>query len=249
MGAAAPPPPPPLNDWGVLIEEPQVAASTQQLIDHTNADGNTLRVAMIKEVTLFQNYLATVVEELESLLEESDEQAQAEINSVISQLYHKARAWQNKKAVAEHGLGAHARLQELQHFNESKGAWEKYRVVADPENIAFTKGVTSSSTTSVRLLIKVDLLVHMMRNGALDQKGVKFNIGRAEEMDNEVFFIKRGEYIPMQFKHITQGPDGFFKMLELSAKFETEIERYSFRNIPKASDDEKMCFSSSLRMW
>ena len=53
----------------------------------------------------------------------------------------------------------------------------------------------------------------------------------------------------MQFKDITQGPDGFFKMLELSAKFETEIERYSIRNIPKASDDEKRCFSGSLRMW
>ena len=46
----------------------------------------------------------------------------------------------------------------------------------------------------------------------------------------------------MQFKQITQGPNGFFKMLELSAKFETEIERYSFRNIPKASDDEKKVF-------
>ena len=31
-------------------------------------------------------------------------------------------------------------------------------------------------------------------------------------------------------------------MLELSAKFETEIERYSIRNIPKASDDEKKVF-------
>ena len=122
-------------------------------------------------------------------------------------------------------------------------------MVADPDDVAFTKGVTSSRTTSLRLLIKVELLEHMLRNGALDQKGVGFNIGRAEEMNNEVYFIKGGEYIPRRFSHITRDTTGFFKMLELSDKFETEIERYSFRNIPGASDHEKMCFSRSLRMW
>ena len=154
-----------------------------------------------------------------------------------------------QKALAQHGLRAHEWLQELLHFNGSKGAWELYPVVADPENELFKKGVTSSKTTSLRLLIKVELLEYMLRNGALDQKGVAFNIGRAEEMNNEVYFIKGGQYIHRPFSHITRDTTGFFKMLELSDKFETEIERYSFRNIPNASDHKKMCFSRSLRMW
>ena len=84
---------------------------------------------MIEEATNFQNSVANAVEHLESKLEESDEQTQEEINSVISHLYHKARAWQNKKALAQHGLKAHARLQGLQNFNGSRAAWDMLDVV------------------------------------------------------------------------------------------------------------------------
>ena len=73
-----------------------------------------------------------------------------------------------------------------------------------------------------------------------------FNIGRAEEIDKEVYFIQGGTYKPIRFADITQGPIGSFKTLELSAKFETEIDRYTFMNIPKAGPDEKNKF---LKLW
>ena len=91
-------------------------------------------------------------------------------------------------------------------------------------------------------MIKVDLLMNMLRQGELDDKGVEFDISLAEKVDKEVYFIKAGKYIPMKFAPITQGPTGFFKSLELSAKFETEIERYSFMNIPNAGAGEKKEF-------
>ena len=87
------------------------------------------------------------------------------------------------------------------------------------------------------MLIKVGLLEYMLRNGALDQKGVAFNVWDAQEMSNEAYFMKGGKKIPIQLSDITgtQSNIGFFKIVELSHKFETVIERYKFNNIPGAS--------------
>ena len=212
------------------------------MIDHTNADGNTLRVTLIQAVTNWLEYAANVRDSLEDMLETSDENKRAEIHSAISELYYKAQAWQNKKTVAEHGLHAYRLLEELKHFNASKSAWVMPPVHENPTHDLFVKGTTTSNQKSLRLLIQVDLLYSMLRSGALEQKGVRFNLGRFEGKDNEVYFIKRGEYTPIRFAAITHGPNGFFKTLELSDKFETVIERYSLMNIPRATDHEKTDF-------
>ena len=167
---------------------------------------------------------------------------QQDIDVLISKLHKKAQAWQNKKALAKHGLHAYEMLEELKHYKGSKGAWEDLPVCRILSHDMFTKGVTSSKPTSLRLLIKVDLLVSMLRNGALEQRGVLFNIGRAEEVDKEMYFIQGGTYSAIRFNDVTEGPNGFFKALELSANFETVIERYCFNNIPKSSDDDKKKF-------
>ena len=182
------------------------------------------------------------MEKLESKLEESAEQGQEEIKAVISHLYHKAWAWQNKKALAQHGMIAHERLEELRYFNNSRGSWQQLDVVTDRQHGLFKKGTNSSKQTSLRLLIKVDSLLYMLRKGALVEAGVEFNIGRAEEMSKEVYFIKDGRYIPILFSHITQQTTGFFKCLELSEEFETKIIRYSLMNIPgpRDSPDKKV---------
>ena len=106
----------------------------------------------------------------------------------------------------------------------------------DPGHPFFVKGVNSSRQRSLRVLIKVGLLNHMLRHGALDQSGVSFNVWDAQEMSNEAYFMKGGKKIQIQLSDITgtQSNIGFFKIVELSHKFETVIERYKFNNIPGA---------------
>ena len=236
------PPLPPTGGFAhtMIIQEPTVTASNQLLIDHTIDPNHNLRRTTIAAATSFQTGVATVVEMMESQLEGADEPTQAEINSVLEYLYHKVRSWQNKKALAQHGINAHARLEELLNFNGSRGAWDMLDKVSkheDPGHPFFVKGVNSSRQRSLRVLIKVGLLNHMLRHGALDQSGVSFNVWDAQEMSNEAYFMKGGKKIQIQLSDITgtQSNIGFFKIVELSHKFETVIERYKFNNIPGAS--------------
>ena len=45
-----------------------------------------------------------------------------------------------------------------------------------------TKGVTTSNVTSLRVLLKVDLVVAMLRHGELKEKGVVFDINLVERI-------------------------------------------------------------------
>ena len=151
-----------------------------------------------------------------------------------------------KKAVAEIALDAYKKLEELKSWNGSRSAWIKLPLTYDQTHTLFTKGVTTSSVTSLRLLLKVDYVYTMLRKGELQEKGVAFDISIVERKmpkDNKaVYFMQKGKYKALKFADIIQGPSGFFKTLELSAKFETEIDRYNFMNIPKAGPYEKKEF-------
>ena len=227
-GEAAPPPPPSAvmrlkriytsvtsNDTPAYVElfpEP----SAEQLPFHT-ADGNYLTVE------------DTTVEELKSMIEQADAMS--------------ACASVQKEAVALLAE-AHHKLEILKHWNGSRNAWIKLPLTKDKTHDLFAKGVTTSNVTSLRLLLKVDLLLKMLYHGELqDGKGVVFDISLAETIyHKEVYFIQGGTYKPIRFADITHGPTGSFKTLELSAKFETEIDRYNFMNIPKAGPYEKKEF-------
>ena len=177
-----------------ITEPPVTKASAEQLTSHT-ADGNKLCVTVIHDVTVWLDYAAKAVDQLESMLEGSDSSTQAAINSQISELYNKAQTWQNKKAVAELGLDASKKLEDLLHYNESKTAWTKPPVCKNQNHHLFKKGTTTSNVTQLRLLLKVDLLWNMLRRGELQDKGVVFDISLAEKIDKEVYFIKAGENI------------------------------------------------------
>ena len=177
------------------------------------------------------NYLTLC--ELKSMLEKADAMS--------------ACASVQKEAVALL-VEAYNKLEILKRWNGSRNAWIKLPLTKDQTHPLFAKGVTTSNVTSLRLLLKVDLLLNMLHHGELqDGKGVVFDISLAEEIyHKEVYFIQGGTYKPIRFADITQGPHGSFKTLELSDKFETEIDRYSMMNIPKAGPDEKNMF---LKLW
>ena len=213
----------------VDLFEPSVAtkASAEQLTPHT-ADGNYLELC-----------------DLESMLEKADIDASSACAYSLALSYTTAQTWQNKEAVALH-QEAYNKLEELKSWNGSRNAWIKLPFTNDQTHPLFRKGVTSSNVTSLRLLLKVDLLWHMLCHGKLESGGVVFDISRAEKINKEAYFIQGGTYKPIQFADITRGPIGSFKTLELSAKFETEIDRYTMMNIPKAGPDEENKF---LKLW
>ena len=91
-------------------------------------------------------------------------------------------------------------------------------------------------------MIKVDFVVTMLRNGELTDRGVEFEIATVvqkmgpESIESaQCHHIKKGDYIPIyKFEDITKGPMGIFKVLELSAEFDTEIWRYQMENFKKS---------------
>ena len=222
---AAPPPPP-----SAVIRLQRTSATS----DDTPAYVDLLHEpSEMTSQTADGNYLTLC--ELKSMLEKAD--------AMSACAYSLASQTVQKEAVALL-VEAYNKLEILKSWNGSRNAWIKLPLTKDQTHPLFAKGVTTSNVTSLRLLLKVDLLLNMLHHGELqDGKGVVFDISLAEEIyHKEVYFIQGGTYKPIRFADITEGPNGFFKALELSAKFETEIERYSFRNIPKASDDEKNVF-------
>ena len=99
-----------------------------------------------------------------------------------------------------------AKLEELQHYNKSKKAWEMLPVCADLTHALFTKGVTTSNVTALRVLLKVDVVVAMLRRGELTDKGVVFDINLAQcvmPQKRELYWMKGGKYHPKEFADIT----------------------------------------------
>ena len=85
----------------------------------------------------------------------------------------------------------------------------------------------------------------MLRHGELREQGVVFDISLVERImppNKAVYFIQGGQYKEHKFADITGGPLGTFRTLELSEKFETEIDRYQIMNIANAGADEKKEF-------
>ena len=215
---AAPPPPP-----SAVIRLQRTSATS----DDTPAYVDLLHEpSEMTSQTADGNYLTLC--ELKSMLEKTDAMPACAVQ---------------KEAVALL-VEAYNKLEILKSWNGSRNAWIKLPLIKDQTHPLFAKGVTTSNVTSLRLLLKVDLFLNMLRHGELqDGKGVVFDISLAEEIyHKEVYFIQGGTYKPIRFADITQGPHGSFKTLELSAKFETEIDRYTIMNIPKAGPDKKICF-------
>ena len=226
---AAPPPPP----SGVIRLKRTSATS-----DDTPAYVDLLHEpSEMTSQTADGNYLTLC--ELKSMLEKADAMPACAYRLAV------------QKEAAALLVEAYDKLEILKSWNGSRNAWIKLPLTKDQTHPLFAKGVTTSNVTSLRLLLKVDLLLNMLHHGELqDGKGVVFDISLAEEIyHKEVYFIQGGRYRPIRFADITHGPTGSFKTLELSAKFETEIDRYNFMNIPKAGPYDKKNFSRSLRRW
>ena len=227
-GEAAPPPPP-----SAVIRLQRTSATS----DDTPAYVDLLHEPSAEQLTSHTadgNYLTLC--ELKSMLEKADAMSACAYSLAVQ-----------KEAVALL-VEAYNKLEILKSWNGSRNAWIKLPLTKDQTHPLFAKGVTTSNVTSLRLLLKVDLLLNMLHHGELqDGKGVVFDISLAEEIyHKEVYFIQGGTYKPIRFADITQGPHGSFKTLELSAKFETEIDRYTIMNIPKAGPDETNMF---LKLW
>ena len=224
---AAPPPPP-----SAVIRLQRTSATS----DDTPAYVDLLHEpSEMTSQTADGNYLTLC--ELKSMLEKTDAMPACAVQ---------------KEAVALL-VEAYNKLEILKSWNGSRNAWIKLPLTKDQTHPLFAKGVTTSNVTSLRLLLKVDYVYTMLRKGELQEKGVAFDISIVERKmpkDNKaVYFMQKGKYKALKFADIIQGPSGFFKTLELSAKFETEIDRYNFMNIPKARADEKKSFSSCGRRW
>ena len=125
-----------------------------------------------------------------------------------------------------------------------------------PDHNLLLKGTNQSRDhRAVRVLIKVDFVVTMLRNGELTDHGVEFEIATVvQKMGPKIgiesaqcHHIKKGDYIPIdKFEDITKGPMGIFKVLELSAEFDTKMTRYQLENYQNVSDAER---KSALLLW